>query len=594
MKGHNPHVAWRLDITAVARVALAMGALGCVGQVGNAGPSGGGSGGNTPAGAAGITGSAGSGTGNGSGSAGSTAGGGGSGQPTPLTLDSGRTTIRRLNRTEFSLTVQDLLGTSTSFNDKLPEDATSEGFDTIGQYLTFSPLHAESMEAAATSLIDELFALPSTDARRTKVLPCTLRSGSEATCARQVLTTFTRRAYRRPATTAEIDGLMALIDKVRMGGTYEEGLKAALIAVILSPHFLYKEETSVGLGTATQAKPLNSFELATRLSYFLWSTMPDDALSASADAGKLATDMSELSTQIERMLSHSKAAALTTNFATQWLTVYRLDTVAPDTDVYPSYDDALRVAAQKETTTFFSHLISDNLPLATLVNADFTYANARLGKHYGLSVTGDALVRVSLTGTPRAGLLTQTSFLMGNAHPHRSSPVKRGDWILERFLCAATPPPPPNVVIPDLPPANAGISGRKFLEDHRKNPACAPCHNTIDPIGLGVENFDAIGAYRTTDSGVAVDASGTYLGTTPFNGAIELAQLIAQDARFPMCVTKHLLTYSVGRPFSSGAALTYAKALAEHAVVGQQATWRQWIAMIAASEALRTNWPEPQ
>jgi hypothetical protein len=371
-------------------------------------------------------------------------------------------------------------------------------------------------------------------------------------------------------------------------------LRAALTAVLLSPHFLYREETSVGVGAAAQAKPLSSFELATRLSYFLWSTMPDDVLSASADAGKLAGDMSELSAQVDRMLKDPKAAALTTNFATQWLTVYRLDTVAPDTDVYPGYDDALRVAAQRETTTFVSQLISEDLPLSTLIDADFTYANARLGRHYGLSVTGDALVRVSLTGAPRAGLLTQTSFLMGNAHPHRSSPVKRGDWILDRLLCAATPPPPPNVEIPELPPANAGISGRQFLEQHRKDPACASCHNVIDPLGLGLENFDAIGAYRTVDSGVQVDASGNYLGKAAFNGAVELARLVAQDPRFPTCVTKQFLTYGVGRSFSSTAALTYVRALSEHAVAAQQTTWRSWIAMIATSEAFRTNWPEPQ
>jgi hypothetical protein len=592
MKGHKAYVARRLEISAVARVALAVGALGCVGQVGSGttpptgNPSGGGPGGST-------SGTAGNGGSSSSGSAGSSVGGAGAAQPTPLILDSGRTVIRRLSRTEYSLTVYDLLGTPTSFTDKLPDDTISEGFDAIGQFLAFSPLHAEGMEAAASALIDELFALPSTDARRTKVLSCTLRSGSEATCARQILTAFARRAYRRPAATAEIDGLMALVDKVRTGGTYEEGLRAALTAVLLSPHFLYREETSVGVGAATQAKPLNSFELATRLSYFLWSTMPDDALSASADAGKLAADMSELSAQVDRMLKDPKAAALTTNFATQWLTLYRLDTVAPDTDVYPGYDDALRVAAQKETTTFVSHLIGDDLPLSTLIDADFTYANARLGRHYGLSVTGDVMVRVSLTGAPRAGLLTQASFLMGNAHPHRSSPVKRGDWILDRLLCAATPPPPPNVEIPDLPAANAGISGRQFLEQHRKDPLCASCHNIIDPVGLGLENFDAIGAYRTVDSGIQVDASGNYLGTA-FNGAVQLARLVAQDPRFPSCVTKQFLTYGVGRSFSSSAALTYTKALSEHSVAAQQTTWRSWIAMIAASEAFRTNWPEPQ
>jgi hypothetical protein len=365
----------------------------------------------------------------------------------------------------------------------------------------------------------------------------------------------------------------------------------------MSPHFIYREETSVGVGTGGDAKPLNGFELATRLSYFLWSTMPDDVLSASADSGKLTSDPAELAAQVDRMLADPKSSALTTSFATRWLTLYRLDDVAPDAKAYPGFDDALRVAAQQETATFFSKLIADNLPLATLIDADFTYANARLARHYGIAAAGDALTRVSLAGTPRAGLLTQASFLMGNAHPDRSSPVHRGDWILNRILCAATPPPPneiDGVEIPPLPPVTAGVSGRQFLEQHRANPKCAACHTYIDPLGLGLENFDGIGAYRTRDSGIAIDASGTYPAGGTFNGAAELVKLIAKDSRYPSCVSRQLLTYGVGRPFSDGPAITYAKALAEHAMAAQQGNWRSWLAMIASSEAFRTNRAEPQ
>ena len=204
-------------------------------------------------------------------------------------------------------------------------------------------------------------------------------------------------------------------------GTYTDGLKAAITAVLLSPHFLFMEETSVGVAANAPAKPLNAFELATRLSYFLWSTMPDDALSASADSGKLLTD-SELNAQIQRMLASPKAAALISRFATEWLTLHRLDNPNVSKDIYTAYDDQLAPAAQQETTAFFSQLVSDNMPLTTLINADFTFANARLGKLYGLSVTGDSFTKVSLAGTPRAGLLTQASFLMGNAHPDRSAP----------------------------------------------------------------------------------------------------------------------------------------------------------------------------
>jgi hypothetical protein len=595
MTGKRPHFVRWPTLTATACITAAMGAFACTGQVGSV-PSGTGAHAGSPSGG-GTT--ANPGTGGttvipGGGNTGAGAGAGGMGQLTPLTLDTGRTVIRRLNRTEYTLTIRDLLGTSATPGDKLPADEIAEGFDTVGEHLSFSLLHAEGLEGVSSALIDELFGLPATDPRRTKVLVCALQTGSEATCARQILTTFTRRAYRRPATPAEVNALMALVDKVRMGGTYTDGLKAALTAALLSPHFFYKEETSIGVGAATVAKPLNAFELATRLSYFLWSRMPDDALAASADSGKLINDTTELSAQVDRMLAHANASALTTSFATRWLTLYRLDTVQPDAATYPSYDDALRVAAQQETTTFFSKLITDNLPLATLINADFTYANARLARHYGLPVTGDAFTRVSLAGTPRAGLLTQTSFLMGNAHPDRSSPVHRGDWVLDRILCAATPPPPDNMEIPPLPPPTPGISGRDFLKEHRENPNCAGCHNVIDPIGLGFENFDGIGTYRTMDSGVAIDSSGTYLGGGGFTGASELAQLISQDPRYAKCVTKQFLTYAIGRPFSSPAGLTYARALAEHAMAAQQGKWRSWIAMIVSSEAFRTNRTEPQ
>jgi len=243
---------------------------------------------------------------------------------------------------------------------------------------------------------------------------------------------------------------------------------------------------------------------------------------------------------------------------------------------------------------FFSKLISDNLPLSTLINGDFTYANARLAKLYGVTATGTSLARISLSGTPRAGVLTQASFLMGNAHPDRSGPVQRGDWILNRILCAATPPPPDNIVIPEFPPASAAISGRKFLEDHRAIPMCASCHQFIDPLGLGLENFDAIGAYRTVDSGSPVNSSGTYPGGAAFASAAELTQLIAKDSRYPACVTKQLLTYAAGRTFSSSEAIAYAQALSTRTMGAGGGQWRSLIAMIASSEAFRTNRPEAQ
>ena len=523
---------------------------------------------------------------------GSSGSGGSSGESAALTLDTGRTVIRRLNRTEYTLTVRDLLGTSLKPLASLDPESATDFFDTIGEFLSISPLQLETMEAAASALTEELFALPATDPKRTKVLVCTPTPGDEATCARQILTAFTRKAFRRPAATAEIDSLMALIDKVRVGGTYNDGLKAAITAVLLSPHFLYKEETSVGVAADAPPKLLNSFELATRLSYFLWSSMPDDALAASAEAGKLVS-AAELAAQVDRMLTDPKAETLSSNFARQWLSLSRMDAanVNINTTVYPSYDSALPASAQQETTTFFAHLISDNLPLSSLIDADFTYADGLLAKHYGVKATGTSLTRVSLAGTPRAGLLTQISFLMGNAHPDVSSPVQRGNWILQRILCAATPPPPNNVDL-TFEPGPTGVTARDVLESHRADPQCGGCHNIIDPLGLGLENFDSIGAYRTMENGAAVDASGTYPGGTAFSSATELSRLIAQDPRYPTCVTKNLLTYGAGRSFASNESLTYADALSKRAVAAGADKWRSWVSVVASSDAFRTNRPD--
>lgn len=602
MTGHSSHLpgsihlkaasgiaacAWQRPLLAASCLALALGGAACSSNA-HRGPSG------SP--------------GTGTGAAGSDpmsnpSGGTGSasvaGQSGSLTLDSGRTVIRRLNRTEYNFTVRDLLGTTMTPGDNLPQEPATDFFDTIGEFLSISDVQFETLESAASALTDELFALPATDARRSKVLVCTPATGAEATCARSILTTFARRAFRRPATAAEIDSLLALIDKVRVGGTYDDGLKAAITAVLLSPHFLYREETSIGVAASAAAtaaaKPLNPFELATRLSYFLWSTMPDDALSASADSGKLASDPGELPAQIARMVADPKAAALTSNFAKQWLSLTRLDPgISFDPKIFPTFDDPLRAAAQQETATFFSHLIADNLPLSTLISADFTYANARLAKHYGLTdgtASGTSLVKVSLAGTPRAGLLTQASFLMGNAHPNVSSPVQRGNWVLQRILCSA-PPPPPNNVDTSFNPGAAGVTARAVLEAHRADPVCGACHNLMDPLGIGLENFDAIGAYRTLDNGAPVDAHGAYPGGATFTSGAELSRLIAQDPRFPACVTKNLLTYGAGRSFSSAESLAYAKALSERALAAGGGNWGSWLSMVASSEAFRSNRPD--
>ncbi|HLV20206.1 MAG TPA: DUF1592 domain-containing protein [Polyangiaceae bacterium] len=543
--------------------------------------------GDDPAGASGGASAA---TGGNGGSGGSEPGtGGGGGELLPPDLDPGRTALRRLNRVEYSNTLRDLLGTTERPGDSLPQDEVVEGMDTVGSALSFALVHLEVMESKTRELLDELFALPASDPRRARVLVCE-PSAADAACTRQVLSTFARRAYRRPVLDQEIDGLVDLVDRAQAAGNgFAESLQAGLQAVLLSPHFIYRVEVS-GTPSASEPERLSSHELATRLSYFLWSSMPDDALAQAADEDRLADDAG-LRAELERMLLDPKAKALTENFAGQWLPIRRLSTISPDPALFPSYDESLRLAAAEETALFFEALVAEDLPLETLLSADFTFVNARLAEHYGLGgVTGDAFVRVSTAGTPRQGLLTQASYLMATSPPNRTSPVKRGIWVLEQLLCSPPPPVPNDIDVPPLDlPENATV--RQTLEAHRANPSCAGCHTIIDPLGLGFESFDAIGAYRTSENGQEVDVSGVLDGV-PFEGTEELIQRLVQDDRLAGCLAQQLLTYGVGRSFHHDAARAYARALAQHTVQAGQDRWQQFLTAVVMSEAFQTRRPE--
>ena len=605
MKSHR--VAPFVCVTCLLGICLLIGGCtakvtGSPGSMGAAAGAGAGSGPKTNPVGAGIgglamgNGSVGGAAGSGGGGPGISAGVGGagaSGGPAalpPLTLDSGAVVLRRLNRVEYNYTVRDLLQTTSHPADNFPADEVSaEGFDTVGGVLDLSPSHTEQFETAAIQLVDELFALPAASPARQKVLVCTPQTGSESVCARQVLTGFAPRAYRRPVTTAEIDDLMALVTSVNAAGnTYQDAIKAGLEAVLLSPHFVFHVENDLA-PTVIDAHRVSDSELATRLSYFLWSSMPDDALFASANANLLTKDSAELDRQVLRMLDDPKASALTDHFAAEWLTLQRLDSLAPSVTTFPAYDDTLRTSAQQETGLFFQALVKDNLPLETLLLADFTIANARLATHYGLTApTAAGFSKVSLAGTPRMGVLTQASFLMSTSHPDRTSPVKRGVWVLQRLLCDPPPPPPPNLNIPALVDPPAGATLRQTLEAHRSSLVCAGCHSFFDPIGLGFENFDAIGTYRTVDNGIKVDATGSLNGTS-FEGPAQLAPVLAKDARFASCMAQQLLTYAVGRSFAASDGRAYANAVARNAIAQGRGQWRSWIETIAAAEAFQTR-----
>jgi hypothetical protein len=368
-----------------------------------------------------------------------------------------------------------------------------------------------------------------------------------AAAARAVVQDFMRRAYRRPVADAEVSRVMRFADTaLKAGDTVETAVKLALQAVLVSPHFLFRGELQPEPDNPRSVHPVNEFALASRLSYFLWSSMPDDALLAEAQRGTLRRN---LDAQVRRMLRDPKSAALVENFAGQWLQLRNLRLAMPDAQTFPAWNDSLRGAMQRETELFFEHIVREDRSVLEFLTADYTFNNEQLARHYGIpGVTGDAFQKVSLKGTPRAGVLTHGSILTLTSNPTRTSPVKRGKWILENIL--ATPPPPP---LPDVPELKEGkeLTGtlRQRMEQHRDNPACASCHARMDPIGFGFENFDGIGAWRTTDGGSPVDSSGRLVAGEGFKGPSELVAILSRKRRddFTRCLAEKLLTYALGR-----------------------------------------------
>lgn len=384
--------------------------------------------------------------------------------------------------------------------------------------------------------------------KRDRIVICDPESGED--CIRDILYKFTRRAWRRKPTHAEIDRLLELARMpIADGADAITGLELALRGVLVSPHFLFRVEVDPDPSSLVP-HPVNGFELASRLSYFVWSSMPDDALLDAAEAGELETT-ADVMRELDRMLLDPKAAAFVDNFAGQWLFTRALGDHVPDAATYPEYDAHLEASMRAETLRYFRAFLEEDIPMDQLLLGEFTYVNDRLAQHYGLPLPNSTdLVRVSLAGTPRRGLLTQGSVLTVTSHPRRTSPVKRGKWLLDQMLCAPPPAPPPNVEgLPDDPMNGGGDkSVREQLEEHRNNEYCASCHDSIDPLGFGLEHFDGIGAFRMKEGVHDVDASGVLPGGQQFYGAGELAEILANDPRVYACMVEKLYTYALGRP----------------------------------------------
>jgi hypothetical protein len=375
---------------------------------------------------------------------------------------------------------------------------------------------------------------------------------SAQAAAEQNLRPFLNRAFRRRATEAEISRLAGLVEQsMAAGDTFEQGMQNAVIATLVSPHFLFRVERDPQPENPQLTHELQQYELATRLSYFLWSSMPDDELFILATNGQL-DDGAVLERQVRRMLADKRATALVQNFGTQWLNLRLLDGVAPDPKVFGagSFSDDLKADMRRETELFFEAIMRDDRSILEFLDGKFTFVNERLAKHYGLKgIRGDDFQRVNLEGESRAGVLTQASILTLTSNPGRTSPVKRGKWIMENFLGSAPPDPPPDV--PELEAtrkAKPGLSLRKQLEIHRANAVCASCHKTMDQLGFGLENFDAIGRWRDQDGGLKIDSSGLLPGGDKFKGPIELAEVLKRrKLEFAGCLSEKMLTYALGR-----------------------------------------------
>ena len=364
-----------------------------------------------------------------------------------------------------------------------------------------------------------------------------------------------QRAFRRKVTDQEVGPFAALVEQaVKDGDRFEAAMQIALQAVLVSPHFLFRIERDARPNDPLQVHEIGQYELASRLSYFLWSSLPDDELYILANQSKLHQE-SVLRAQVKRMLQDPRAEALTQNFALQWLNLRLLDTTSPDPKVFSGFDDKLKADMRRETELFFAAIVKEDRSIVDFLRGDFTFVNERLAKHYSLPtngqepISGDEFRRVSLTGSPRRGVLSHGSVLTLTSNPERTSPVKRGKWILENILGAPPPNPPPDVPQLDATQkAKPNLTLRQQLEVHRQNAVCASCHKTMDALGFGLENFDAVGRWREKDGKDAIDSSGILPNGDKFQGPSELTGVLVQRKQeFARCFTEKMMVYALGR-----------------------------------------------
>ncbi len=463
---------------------------------------------------------------------------------------------RRLNPDEYLNTLRDLFGMAIPVRDLLPTDGGGgEGFDTTGSALFLSPIHIErylqaAEKALALVLPDHGRGLaPEVRAARRRLLVARPGSGLEPrAAARRVIGDFAHRAFRRPVDDEEVDRLLGLFDRGwNRGDGYMASLRLALEAVLISPHFLFLAEPEPPGGGV---QPLGAVPLASKLSYFLWSSMPDERLLGLAESGQL-LNTNVYQAEIHRMLADDRARALGERFALQWLDLDRLGgEVRPDPARFPQFDAELAACMRREVVDYFNHIVQDDRPLLELIDSDYTIIGQRLAHLYGIDgVTGDTPRLVTLHDPNRGGILGMAAVHAVTSYPTRTSPVLRGRWVLEALLGDKIPPPPPGV--PPLADNKAGTNAvtiRQQLEAHRSNPECASCHDKMDPLGFGLENFDVLGRWRGTDHGAPIDSRGTLPSGELFEGPAGLkAVLMERKDKFLRHLAAKMAGFAFGR-----------------------------------------------
>ena len=463
--------------------------------------------------------------------------------------DPGKPILRRLNRVEYDNCIEDLTGMRLKLADGFVPDGTGYGFDNLAEALSFSPVQIEQYHDAAKAIVDAI-----RDTKESRPELCERMFGKqvlgdeEVAEARKAISIFAARAFRRPAEEGYVDKLMGIYAKARSNQEPHESAQEYLFrAVLISPQFLTRiEKNRPGI---TDSYPVDDYELASRLSFFLWSRSPDEVLLQLAESGSLSQPQI-LAEQIARLLADPRCVALVDNFFGQWLSLKEVETHKPDATTFPEFNESLRHSMMEEVRRFVLELVQQDKSVTALIDADYTYLDERLARHYGIDgVIGEGFTRVALTDRRRGGILTSAAFLMSQADPARTNVPRRGNFVAGRILGAPPPPPPPNI-----PPLESSVkegeqkSLRQILELHRSQRACANCHAKMDPLGFGLENYDAIGRWRTEDGPFPIDASGQLISGRSFSGPLELKDvLLEQKDAFAKTFVRNLLIYAYGR-----------------------------------------------